>query len=292
MDNNTSSNKEPSGLFYQGNSGHAVILLPGLCGSELELGAIPRLLKQSNHSYHLPTITGYSAHTGITSFESWVEEVDEIATELQETHDSVSIIGLSMGSTLALAVAERNQAIAGLVLLSPVLFFDGWAVPWYHPLLSIVYLLGFRKWHYKESAPYGVKNRELRRRIEKSVKANQVSELGAAHLPASHLNQALKMISEVKRNLKDVIASTLVIHAVDDETASPKNPDYILRHISSDVRKMIWLGNCYHIITVDNEREIVANETISFVNQLQEDHESKKRLSSNAASLVIRERSN
>jgi carboxylesterase len=35
--------------FYQGNSGHAVLLLPGLCGSELEMGAIPRLLRQSGH---------------------------------------------------------------------------------------------------------------------------------------------------------------------------------------------------------------------------------------------------
>ena len=46
----TSIEKEQFETFYQGNSGHAVILLPGLCGSEMEMGAIPRLVKQYDHT--------------------------------------------------------------------------------------------------------------------------------------------------------------------------------------------------------------------------------------------------
>ena len=46
-------------LFHQGNNGHAVVLLPGLCGSELEMGAIPRLLKQSGYSYAIPQVKGF-----------------------------------------------------------------------------------------------------------------------------------------------------------------------------------------------------------------------------------------
>jgi carboxylesterase len=276
--------------FYQGNSGHAVILLPGLCGSALEMGAIPRLLQQSNLTYAIPKIPGYSANTAITNYPEWIEYVEELCNELQESHESLSLVGLSMGATLALSVAARNHKIQSLCLLSPVLMFDGWSVPWYYPFLSLVYKIGIRNWHYKESEPFGVKNKELRRHIRKAVMSNSVSELGAAHLPAKHLYQSLQLIKDAKKNLGEVSADVLIIHAIDDETASPKNPDLILNKIASETRRVIWLGNSYHIITVDNEREIVANETINFINQSNEKLTLIQSLNINTPNLIIKNR--
>ena len=277
--------------FYQGNSGHVAILLPGLCGSELEMGAIPRLLKQSNHSYVIPRIPGYSAHTGISDYPEWIETVDQLITDLQLTHQSVSIVGLSMGATLGISVASRNTSIRSLCLLSPVLLFDGWSVPWYYPLLSLIYRLGIRNWHYKESEPYGVKNKELRRHIQKAVQANAVSELGAAHLPAKHLDQSLRLIKDAQKNLGGVKSDCLIIHAIDDETASPKNPDLILKSIASETRRVIWLGNSYHMITVDNEREIVANEVNIFIEQAIQKANLILQLNIDTPSLIIKNRS-
>jgi carboxylesterase len=277
--------------FYQGNSGHAIILLPGLCGSELEMGAIPRMLPQANHTYVIPRIPGYSAHTEITDYPDWINSVEEVVATLNSDHRSVSIVGLSMGATLALAVASRNSYVTNLALLSPVVLFDGWSVPWYYPLLSVIYRLGIRNWHYKETEPFGVKNKDLRRHIKKAVMANSVSELGAAHLPAKHLYQSLQLIKEAKEYLSDVTADALIIHAIDDETASPKNPEIILARIKSETRRVIWLGNSYHMITVDNEREVVANEVCNFLSQAIEKAKNKSRLNANTPQLIIKNRS-
>lgn len=277
-------------LFQQGNNGHAVVLLPGLCGSELEMGVIPRLLKAAGYTYAIPSVKGYSAHTGITSYKNWIDEVEQFVTDLMATHSSVSLVGLSMGATLSLAVAARNPMIQSLSILSPVLIFDGWSVPWYYPLLKAIYLLGFRNWHYKETAPFGVKNLEMRKRIKKAVEGNNISELGAAHLPARHLIESLKLIKETKKELPSVTADILIIHAIDDETASPKNPDLILESISSETRRTVWLGNSYHIITVDNEREIVANETINFIAQSIKKREISREINLNTSSLIIKNR--
>ena len=283
-------NTERCLLFQQGNNGHAVVLLPGLCGSELEMGAIPRLLKQSGYSYAIPRVKCYSGHTGITSYKNWIDEVEQFVIDLMETHASVSLVGLSMGSTLSLAVAARIPSILSLSILSPVLIFDGWSVPWYYPLLRLIYFLGFRNWHYKETAPFGVKNVEMRKRIKKAVESNDISELGAAHLPARHLIESLKLIKETKKDLSSISSDILIIHAVDDETASPKNPDLILESISSETRRTIWLGNSYHIITVDNEREIVANETLNFIAQSIKKQEISRETNLNTSSLIIRNR--
>lgn len=277
-------------LFHQGTNGHAVVLLPGLCGSELEMGVIPRLLKQSGYSYAFPLIKGYSAHTGITPYKNWIDDVEQFVADLMVTHSSVSLIGLSMGATLALAAAARNTKIQSLSILSPVFIFDGWSVPWYYPFLKFIYLLGIRNWHYKETAPYGVKNLEMRKRIKKAVMSNDVSELGAAHLPARHLIESLKLIKETRSELSSVNSDVLIIHAIDDETASPKNPDLILKFIASETRRVIWLGNSYHIITVDNEREIVANETINFIAQSIKRHEISRDVNINIPSLIIKNR--
>jgi len=276
--------------FYQGNSGHAVVLLPGLCGSELEMGAIPRLLKQSNHTYTIPRIKGYSAHTGLTGYQELIDSVDQYVTDLSQTHTSISIAGLSMGATLALAVAEQNSKVHSLVILSPVFLFDGWSVPWYYPFLALLYKFGIRNWHFKEREPFGVKNVELRRHIRKAVMANTVSELGAAHLPAVHLYQSLELVKATKKDLNSITADTLIIHAIDDETASPKNPEIIMDRISSETCRMIWLGNSYHMITVDNEREVVANEVNNFINETIEKEKIVDRLSIDTPTLVIKNR--
>ena len=276
--------------FYQGNTGHAVVLLPGLCGSELEMGAIPRLLKQSNHTYTIPRIKGYSAHTGLTGYQEWIDSVDQYVTDLSQTHTSISIAGLSMGATLALAVAEQNSKVHSLVILSPVFLFDGWSVPWYYPFLALLYKFGIRNWHFKEREPFGVKNVELRRHIRKAVMANTVSELGAAHLPAVHLYQSLELVKATKKDLNSITADTLIIHAIDDETASPKNPEIIMNRISSETCRMIWLGNSYHMITVDNEREVVANEVNNFINETIEKEKIVDRLSIDTPTLVIKNR--
>jgi carboxylesterase len=276
--------------FYQGNSAHAVVLLPGLCGSELEMGVIPRLLRQSGHTYVIPKIPGYSAHAGLKGYESWIETVDQLIHDLGLTHKSVSVVGLSMGATIALAVAERNDTIQSLSLLSPVLFFDGWSVPWYYPLLSLICKLGIRNWHYKESEPFGVKNKDLRRHIQKAVMANSVSELGAAHLPATHLHESLKLIAETKKNLGDIKSDTLIIHAIDDETASPKSPDLVISKIGSETCRAIWLGNSYHMISVDNEREVVANEVLKFIGLSILKLGLPERYELNSADLIIKHR--
>lgn len=248
---------------------HAVIILHGLCGSTLELGTIPKALKRANCTVVEMQIPHYSAalvQPGVSpNWMEWCAEVESKVVQLKEEHKTVSICGLSMGATLALAVASMCREILCMVLLSPVLRYDGWSVPWYHPLMAIPYHLGYRNWTYKESDPYGIKNFEMRRRVAAALTRDGIAAVGAAAIPARQLWGANKLMKYVRESLPLVRASTMVVHSIDDETAAPRNAEMILQNISSEVRKAVWLGDCYHIITVDNERELVTNETVQFI---------------------------
>ena len=276
------------------NHRHAILLLHGLCGTPVELGSIPKVLKQMGYMVSSLELPGYSANLLTPNvspkWEEWCDSVDAEVVRLKEAHETVSICGLSMGATLALSGAIRRNDILAIVVLSPVLRYDGWAICWYAPLLKIPFLLGFKNWSYKEREPFGLRNVEMRRRVAKALEKEGVAETGAAAIPARQLNAAKQMMASVRKSLNQIHSDLLVIHAIDDETAAPRNAEKILNEVSSEVRKAIWLGDCYHVITFDNEREIVTNETVRFIQKSIRNHESDKTHRGSAIRSALRDR--
>jgi len=246
---------------------HTVVLFHGLCAAPLELAFLATHLRQAGFTVETPTIEGYSYGSPAARWRSWVDRASAIVRSLQQkASGGVSVGGLSMGATLALAVAAEVDGISSVVALSTTLRYDGWAVPWYRFLFPLGHRLGLGRFYtYKESEPFGLKNEQLRAHVKKALANNQVSEIGGDSISAEHLAEADRLCSHVKRKLAQVCADLLVIHAIDDEVASPRNADMVMSRAGSVNRKAIFLGNSYHIITVDNERETVCSEVEFFL---------------------------
>ena len=276
--------------YVPGTTGCAVVFLSGLQGTPLELGSIPKQLQKLGHTICHPRIEGYCAQTGVSTYEDWLAQLNHIVDLLYEEHAQVSLVGLSMGATLALTYEAEHQKCQGLGILSPVLAYDGWNVAWYYPLLYIVFHLGIQNWHYRETEPYGLRNLEVRRRVAKQVRDQETTEVGSASLSAKHLYQGLRLIRYAKTNLKEINTDLLVISSIDDDVTSPYSADLIQKEVKSALRKLIWLGNSYHIITLDNEREIVVNETVEFNQITFQKGKSYQTYSDEAKDLLIRSR--
>lgn len=60
------------------------------------------------------------------------------------------------------------------------------------------------------------------------------------------------MIESAKKSLPCVTAPAIIIHAEEDDVASPRNARFVAGKISSKTVESILLHNSYHIITVDN----------------------------------------
>lgn len=243
------------------------ILIPGLNGSGLELGQLPRFLEVAGHDVLIPEIPGFLFGGPASKYGGWVQELHQIIDAQKEIYSTVNLAGISMGATLATLVATQRTDISSLVLMSPVLKYDGWSVPFYRPILDFFYFFGVRKWEYSEREPFGVKNIDLRRRISEKFKTSKVSEVGGASISARHLHEAKGLMSSAKNNLQNLTCRLLLIQSVEDDTCSVWSAEEILEHCKSEVRRVIWLGNSYHIVTIDNEREIVLNEVLNFIAQ-------------------------
>lgn len=250
----------------------AVVLLHGLCSTPDELLSIANGLRGAGYSVYSLPVEGYSFDAAAparhaTPWRRWVDTVEQRVNALRDEHDRVMLIGISAGAALALATAMRCGArIDALVLMSTTLRFDGWAIPRRHKLLPLaLYTPLGRFWRYRERAPYGVKNERVRTWIERELRHRKVSRAGAAVIGISHLREHDRLIRHVRRGLDQIdCPQVLAIHAEQDEVASVANLELLKRGLRRPELQTVVVGNSYHMITIDNDRQQVLRETLEF----------------------------
>jgi carboxylesterase len=115
-----------------------------------------------------------------------------------------------------------------------------------------------------ERHPYGVKNDRLREWIVRAMESHGVSAVGADYMPMSGIHEAHRLIRAVRRDIARVKAPALVLHAIEDDVASPRSSEFVALNVSSPQVRTVLYRNSYHILTIDNDKESVAEETIAF----------------------------
>lgn len=250
------------------NGEDAVLLIHGLSGSPLEMQYVGRMLHKAGFSVRIPRFSrhGYGSAPSAEKWQDWHEEVAGHFDDMKRKYRTVSVCGLCLGAVLALNLAaERKDDVAALSLLSTTLDFDGWAVPWYRFLLKIGYYTPFRYiYAYQEHDPFGIKNEQLRAWISREVGEKSTFAALSARIPMTRLHQMEKLIGVVKRKLAGIVAPALIIHSTEDDTTSIKSADYVEKHIGSLRMRKVFLDNCYHNVTLDNQKQLVVEETVRF----------------------------
>jgi carboxylesterase len=248
----------------------AVLLLHGLCANPMELAPVAKSLREAGYVVEVPAIDGYgvSAETGrarsVPPFEVWLDDALARYDALAARHERVAVGGLCMGAVLALALAARRPA-AALVLISTTLHFDGWNVSPWRRLLPLAYLpMLRRRMSFKETAPFGLKNERMRAWVEQAMSSHQVSAVGAARLSAAALYEASRLIRHVRPRLPSLAAPAVVLHASEDDVASPRTA-HELRDRLGQSPELHWFHDSYHMLTLDNERAAVARTVRDFL---------------------------
>jgi carboxylesterase len=171
-----------------------------------------------------------------------------------------------MGATLALALADLKDDMSALVLLATCMDYQGWAVPWYQFFLPLLNLSPIKlNMVFPEEHPFGVKNPEIRTKMRRSLVKKKYAEVGGQSIPLDKIQEGLKLIKHVKGKLSNIYCPTLAVHAIEDEICSLKGVEDVIRKISSRRKELIYLDDSYHLITVDNQKNLVYSETCAFI---------------------------
>mgnify|MGYP003329659948 CR=1 FL=1 len=244
---------------------HAVLMLHGLGAAPFELARLAQEAHQEGFSVRVPAIEGYCYGSTPQAWTHWRDQVLDHYWDCKKKFETVSVLGVSMGATLALHLGEIETPTS-VVALSAALGYDGWAIPWYHSLISLASWFPFAgRYEYVEREPYGLKNRETRAMIKRMLQSQHISEVGAETLSLPLILEGRKLIRAVKTDAQKIQSPLLFIHAIDDESVHVRNPELIHRKARSKDKEFIYLGDSYHMITIDNERDTVNQETARFL---------------------------
>lgn len=268
----TSISPEPARLVDTGRARTAVLLLHGLCSTPLELMHVQAALRSAGHTVAAPLIPGYSFDASTfeqhaAPFMQWLASIALEVERLRADHERVLLVGISAGAALALGAALRlGERLDGLVLMSTPLRLDGWAVPRTQCLLPLaLYTPLGRWWRYREREPYGVKNERVRGWIARELAQRRISRAGAAVIGIGHLREHDRLVRHVRRDLPLVrCPRVLALHAREDEVASPANLELLARAFGRERLRTVVLQDSYHMISIDNDRHRVAQETVAF----------------------------
>ena len=250
-----------------------VLLIHGLGGTPIELRFIAQTLARAGHTVYCCQLAG---HCGTpeelrrSTWREWYASVEAAHDMLRERCDTIVAGGLSMGGILAIHLARnRPESVHGLLLFAPTLKLDGWSMPWYSRPLHYVRPLPIKlEFDLAEREPYGLKDERVRALVLSSMQSGDSGQAGVFSTPMRSFANFNALVSVVKRDLDQVRQPALIVHPRDDDMASLENAQYLQTHLGGLVETLV-LDNSYHMVTLDQQRHIVAERTESFVSWLE-----------------------
>jgi carboxylesterase len=225
-----------------------VLLCHGYTGTPQSLGRWPEALAEAGFSVECPLLPGHGSHwsqMARTRWTDWYAAVDAAFRDLGGRCDQVFVMGLSMGGTLALRLAEEHgDAVAGLVLVNPSLTTTRRSAS-LAPALK--YVLRSTKGPGNDIAKAGI------------------LELAYDRHPLRAFDSLRALWRVVRADLGRVRRPVLVYRSANDHVVEPVSTRLLLAGIASTDRTEVVLDDSYHVATLDHDAARIFSGSIEFV---------------------------
>nr|WP_211200157.1 alpha/beta fold hydrolase [Rhodanobacter sp. B2A1Ga4] len=251
------------------------MLIHGLTGTPMEMKLLGKGLNRAGFTVHGMQLAGHCGNVDdllATGWRDWYASVERAADEMLGKVDQLFVGGLSMGALLALKLAaDRPGRIAGVGVYGATFRYDGWSIPKLARLsflLPLLKKLGIgRDRSFMEQPPYGIRDERLRAQVSSAMLGGDSAAAGLPGNPWYSLAEMYGLAASVRRQLPQVTAPCLVAHASDDDVASPKNAELVMRGVNAPT-ELLLLDDSYHMITIDKERRTLIDRSAAFFDSI------------------------
>lgn len=245
-----------------------VLLVHSLGGNPVELRFVAQGLARCGYTVYCPLLPGLGGGTdvsGLSSWTDWYKAIEEAHDELSSRCDIVLVGGLSAGSMLALRLArERPDRVHGLMLFAPTIFPNGWAIPASLHLFKLVREKWFaRLFHFRQRAPYGIKDERIRNFVIESFKSEDRPIEDLFGRGGGLVFEFMRLGREVKKRLGEIRQPVAIFHPREDDQSDISNAIKLQKGLGGLV-EMTVLDDCYHMVTLDRQRNIVVDRAVDF----------------------------
>ena len=226
---------------------HGALVLHGFTGNPSSMRGVAEALASAGFAVELPLLLGHGTSVEdmiTTDFTDWSATVEEAYLDLAGRTDSLVVVGLSMGATLAAWVTARNPATAGLVAI------NGMFEP---PAPSFLELL-------RTSLTQGVDRFAA---IGSDIALPGVSEGAYDAAPIEPLISLMEATTELHDRLATIRCPVLILTSSQDHVVPPSSSDVLAAGVAGPVERVV-LERSYHVATLDFDRDLVEKRTVEF----------------------------
>jgi carboxylesterase len=239
-------------MSHVGESSVGVLLLHGFTGNPSSLRRQADALAVAGHHVELPRLPGHGTTVDdmiTTEWADWSGAALDAHDRLAARTDSVVVIGLSMGGSLALATALERPSVAGLVCVNPA------TVPQPDDVLAMVH----------EMLDEGTM---VLPGIGSDIADQTVDEIAYEGTP---LRPLLSFMTDGLTPMTDRFAELkmplLLFTSRQDHVVEPSNSEHVASTFGGDVEHL-WLERSFHVATQDFDRDRITDGTLAFVERV------------------------
>jgi carboxylesterase len=224
------------------------VLCHGLTGMPGSLRDWGTALADAGLTVRIPRLPGHGTtwkDANKTTWQDWYAELERHFDDVRSRCEQVFVMGLSMGGTVTLRLAEQRGAdIAGVVVVNPSLFTTR----------KDAKLLPLLRLFVPSFPPVG-----------NDIKKAGVVEPAYDKLPVKAAYQLALLWKLTNADLAKVTQPLLVFTSRDDHVVEPANSTHLMDTAGSTDKRQVVLENSYHVATMDNDLPRIVDETLSFI---------------------------
>lgn len=228
-----------------------VLLCHGFPGAPGSLRAWADHLAGQGYQVRLPLLPGHGTHwsdANRTGFDDWLGAVTAELQDLTTRCRAVVVVGLSMGGTLTLRLAELYPtAMAGIVLVNPSVM----------TLRKDAALLPLLRWVLPAYPG-----------IIGSIAKPGVVEPGYRVIPVRAMYSLSRAWPVVRADLGRITAPTLLLHSRVDPIVEPENAQAVLDGIAATDVTRVVLERSRHVATMDYDAELIFTTADEFIQRV------------------------
>lgn len=238
--------------FLQGGK-KGVLLIHGFTGTPGELRLLGERLNKEGYTVKGLLLPGHGTtpeDLETKTLEDWYEATKKEYLELKKVCTEVSVAGLSMGGLLALKVASEFNIKSAIIMSAPIFIYDSRAKLLTKRVYSIV------KYFYRFVRKFKRDYYDIGEEYKQSYKV----------MPLRGVVELLKLMKICKNNvISKITVPCLIIQSKNEHTVKATSAKYIYDNVKSKIKKLVWLENSGHIITIGKEREKVFDAVVDFL---------------------------
>ncbi len=238
---------EVSSFSITGTKKCGLLLIHGFTSTTQSMSLLARAFADAGCHVECPLLSGHGSKwedMKKISFQDWEDDVRLAYARLSKRAEKVFVLGLSMGGTLALRLAETHRGIQGLILINHALLFGNPAV---HLAGVLQYVL--------PAVPA----------ISGDLADPDAEELAYDRVSTHAVYELYKMTLLARKKIVEVKAPVLMFKSKQDHVLPRKNVSYTMKRLMVTDKELIWLERSYHVATLDYDHGLIADKTLEFI---------------------------